>query len=202
MDVIHTCAVTAGPIPQAPSWPTKLGDERVATGNAVSVGPPLPSLPTPKRRLHQLRDVRRREGISLQKVARRLGISVREVQEQERPTSDILVSELYRWQEALDVPAAELLHEPEGVLSPPLQWRAQLVRVMKTVRSIQENARQTPIRRLAEVLVNQLVEVMPELKDTVAWPTFGRQRKRQELGQAYFRGLSLGPMDEPEPENL
>ena len=94
------------------------------------------------------------------------------------------------------MPIAELLDEPEGELSPPVRLRARLLRVMKTVRSIQQRARQAPMRRLAETLVTQLVEVMPELTEATAWPAIGQRRRKQELGQAFFRRLSLDPLDE------
>ena len=148
--------------------------------------------------LHRLGEVRRREGLTRREVARRLSISVREVQEREQPSSDMPLSDLYRWQEVLQVPLAELFNEPAGELSPPLQLRARLLRAMKTVRSIQEVARQASIQRLAIVLVDQILAIMPELKDTIAWPAVGHRRKQSELGQAFFRGLSLDLRDELE----
>jgi hypothetical protein len=102
----------------------------------------------------------------------------------------MLLSDLYRWQEALGVPLAELIGEPDAALSPPVQLRSLLLRVMKTARSIQQKARQTSVRRLIETLVDQLLEVMPELKDTGAWPSVGQRRKQSDLGQAFFRRLS------------
>jgi len=149
-------------------------------------------------RLHRLGQVRRREGITRRTVARRLKMSVQDVEKQEQSTSDISLSDLYLWQEVLRVPLSELLVEPRDEVSPPLQLRARLLRVMKTVRSLQDRARQASVRRLAQVLVDQLVEIMPELKEATPWPSVGRRRRRDELGQAYFRGLPLDPLYEPE----
>ncbi len=95
-------------------------------------------------------------------------------------------------------PAGRTADEPAGELSPPLQLRARLLRAMKTVRSMQEVARQASVQRLASVLVAQILEIMPELKDTIAWPAVGHRRKQSELGQAFFRGLSLDLRDEME----
>jgi hypothetical protein len=39
--------------------------------------------------------------------------------------------------------------------------------------------------------MDQLLEVMPELKETTAWPVVGHRRKQEEMGQAFFRRLSL-----------
>ena len=51
---------------------------------------------------------------------------------QEDECADLLVSELYRWQAALDVPIEELLAEPVDSLSPRVMMRASLLKVMKT----------------------------------------------------------------------
>ena len=67
---------------------------------------------------------------------------------------------------------------------------------MKTARSIQERARQTSVRRLATMLVEQLVEMVPELKDTVAWPAIGQRRSSNEMGEAFFRRISRDVLDD------
>jgi len=137
-------------------------------GSKVYVVPP--SGPADRSRpMHRLGEVRRREGLSLQKIARHLGLSIEEVQRQENPLSDLRLSDLHHWQQALDVPIAELLVETNGELSVPIGLRTQLLRAMKTVRSIESDARQTSIRRLAEMLADQLVEIMPELKNASKW---------------------------------
>jgi transcriptional regulator with XRE-family HTH domain len=148
------------------------------------------------RPLHRLGEARRREGVTRRTLARRLDISAGDVQDREQPSADMLLSELYRWQEALGVPLADLLDEPQGELCQPVRIRAQLVLLMKTVRSIQERASQTSVQRLAQVLNETLVEVMPELKETAAWPTVGPRRSQDDPGQAYYRRLLLDPVDE------
>jgi transcriptional regulator with XRE-family HTH domain len=147
--------------------------------------------PSAGRPLQRLGEVRRREGVTRREVARRLHISIREVEEQEQPSTDVPLSDLYRWQEILQVPLAELLSEPSTDLSPPLQLRSRLLRAMKTIRSMQEVARQASVQRLATMLVEQILEIMPELKATIAWPSVGHRRKQTELGQAFYRGLGL-----------
>ena len=190
MSVISACPVASGPIPQA-AWVSDPDGKPSAAADATSVALPPASPASRRRPLHRLGEVRRREGLPRVKIARRLGISVKDEEKQEEPSTDMLLSEFLRWQAALGVPAAELLHEPEADLSPPVQLRARLLRVMKTVRSIQEEARQASIQRLAQVMIDQLLEVMPELKETVAWPAVGHRRKLRELGQAFFRGFSV-----------
>ncbi len=186
---MNAMSVSAAPVGESATWLATLDGK--PTTDALPVTLPSARSSASGRRLHRLGEVRRREGLPRGKIARRLGISIRQVEQQEEPSSDLLLSDLYRWQAALGVPAAELLHEPNGELSPPVQQRARLLRAMKTVRLIEELARQESVRRLVQTLVEQLIEAMPELKDTTAWPAVGHRRKQDELGQAFFRRLSL-----------
>ena len=73
------------------------------------------ALPLPRniagRPLHRIQAVRMQQGMSLRTAARQLGIDVRAVRAQEQASTDLRLSDLYRWQQALDVPAADLLEE-------------------------------------------------------------------------------------------
>ena len=138
------------------------------------------------RPLHQLSRVRQREGVSLRAMARRLGTDVQTVRRQENPTSDLLLSELYQWQESLGVPASELLTDTDS-MADPIQHRAQLVRLMKTVAAMQERARQPAIQRMAQMMYEQLLELMPELESVTAWNAVGHRRNANELGAAASR---------------
>ena len=152
---------------------------------------PLPQVPVSsgQKPLHRIADVRRRQGISVRSAARRLHISIDQVRRQEEPANDMLLSELLRWQQALDVPLAELLVETDGPLSEPIMTRARLLRIMKTVRAIEETATSSSIQRFATMLEQQLVELMPELKDVAAWHSIGQRRPLNELGRTAERVL-------------
>ena len=91
----------------------------------------------------------------------------------------------------------ELLVEPSEPLSPPVMKRAQMVRLMKTARAILQRSRETTIRRMAEVLVDQLIELMPELTDVTPWPEIGQPRGLNDLGQVVHRRLSDAALEEP-----
>jgi hypothetical protein len=136
-----------------------------------------------KQRLQYLGDARRRQGLSIRCVAQRLQKSVVEVRAQEVETADMPISELYRWQQVLDVPLEELLTGPDDSLSPRVLNRARLLRIMKTARSIRNQAHSEQQRRLARLLINQLLEMMPELKDVTSWPTVGHRRTADEVGR-------------------
>src|SRR5881396_3945329 len=90
----------------------------------------LPVVAPPTRKLQKLSAARRRQGLSVRCVAQRLGRTVSEVRSQEDEQADLLLSELYRWQAALEVPIEELLEEPEDELSAGVLTRARLLKVM------------------------------------------------------------------------
>jgi transcriptional regulator with XRE-family HTH domain len=144
-----------------------------------------------RRPLHRLATVRRNQGVPRRQIARELNIDVEIVKQQEEETSDLPLSTLYKWQRLLDVPVAELLVDDDAPLSPPVMKRAQMVRIMKTVLSIIEQSSKPLIRRMAQNLVNQLVELMPELKDLTPWNSVGQRRRVYEYGRAAQRTFSI-----------
>jgi transcriptional regulator with XRE-family HTH domain len=152
---------------------------------------PVPQVPIVAARpvLHRIADVRKRQGISVRSVARRMHTSIDQVRRQEEPGCDMLLSELLRWQQALEVPVGDLLVECESPLSEPVLTRARLLRIMKTVKAIQETATSNSIQRFAAMLEQQLIEVMPELKDVSAWHSVGQRWSPNELGRTAERPL-------------
>ena len=113
-----------------------------------------------------------------------MGIGPREVQAQEQESADLPLSTLYRWREVLNVPISELLEEVVDELSPPVMFRAKLLRVMRTAVAILERTKNTATHRRAQFMVEQLIEIMPELKDTTSWPSIGKRRHHRDLGRA------------------
>jgi transcriptional regulator with XRE-family HTH domain len=148
---------------------------------------PLPAVPTP---LHRLAMVRQQQGISRRTVARRLNTDLATVRAQETGMTDITLSQLHEWQKVLEVPLSELLVEADDALSAPVLERAQLVRLMKSALAIKENAKQESIRRMAQTLIDQLLEIMPELSGVGPWHAVGQRRRLDELGVAAERRLS------------
>jgi transcriptional regulator with XRE-family HTH domain len=142
------------------------------------------------RPLQRLAMVRRLQGISRRTVARRLNVDVDQVRQQECETADLPLSMLYAWQKALEVPVAELLVEAGDTLVSPILERSRLVRLTKTVLAIREQARQTSIKRIAQTMFDQLVELMPELAQVSPWHAVGKRRRRSELGMAAHRHLA------------
>ena len=142
--------------------------------------------PTP-RQFHRIRTTRQQQGISLRSAARRLGISVEQARIEEDERTDLPLTILYHWQRMLEVPIAHLLVDLDGPLSEPVLKRARLVKIMKTVGSLAERAKTAPVQRLTKMLVEQLIEIMPELKDVSPWHVVGQRRRLDEFGRVVER---------------
>ena len=134
----------------------------MSIGQCDTTGPgppqevPVPS--TDAKPLQRVAQVRRLQGVSRRTIARRMNVEIEQVRQQEQATTDLTLSMLYAWQKALDVPVGELLVEAGDALASPILERSQLVRFMKTVLAIRQQARQESIRRMAETMAGQLVE--------------------------------------------
>jgi transcriptional regulator with XRE-family HTH domain len=137
--------------------------------------------------MHRIASVREQQGISLRAVARQMGTEIRRLRDEEDENTDLKLSDLYRWQKVLDVPISELLEDPGTTLSNPVMERAQLLRLMKTAMSILENSRSPGVRRMAQVLVEQLIDMMPELETVTGWHTVGQRRRLDEYGRVVER---------------
>jgi transcriptional regulator with XRE-family HTH domain len=135
------------------------------------------------KRLHRIAEVRQQQGVTLRNVARRLGMSLPVVRRQEQADCDIRISDLLRWQEVLEVPVAELLVEGDGQLSGPVLARSRMVKLMKTAAALRERTDGEPVGRLVTMLVDQILEIMPELADVTAWHTVGQRRTLDEVGR-------------------
>jgi transcriptional regulator with XRE-family HTH domain len=142
------------------------------------------------RPLHRLAAVRRQQGLSQRNLARRLNVDISVARQQEEETTDLPLSILYQWQKVLEVPVAELLVDSDAPLSPPVMERARMVKVMKTVAAIVEKANTPPMKRMVQMLCNQLLEIMPELADVAPWHTIGQRRTLDDYGRVVQRQLS------------
>ena len=98
-----------------------------------------------------------------------MNVTAGEVRMQEDPNFDLRLTTLYRWQEALRVPAAELLIEAGDGLSAPIQLRARLLRMMKTIATILDQPQSDRTTNLVENLKTDILEVMPEVENVDRW---------------------------------
>lgn len=157
--------------------------------NGVNITPATPSGNDNPRHFHRLCEVRQQQGTSLRSISRRLNLTLQDVRSQENPQSDLRISDLIKWQAVLEVPLADLLVDSEGPLSEPVYNRASMLRIMKTAKAIQESAHECGVKRLASMLVGQLVQMMPELAEVSAWHTVGQRRTQDEVGRIVERPI-------------
>lgn len=151
-----------------------------------SSGSPVP--PTKAARaMHRIAEVQKQQGVSPRSIVRRTGMTMEQVRNQQDPTADLSLSELYLWQQALEVPIADLLIDTEAPLSGAVLNRARMLRVMKTVRAMKEANPSASMERFITMLENQLLEIMPELQDVTAWHSVGQRRTHDEVGRAAER---------------
>ena len=142
-----------------------------------------------KPQLHRLQDARCEQEVTLRKVGRHLfgnppQISL--VKEQETGRADIRISQLRQWSLVLELPIDELIHEPEEALSRVSALRANMVFLMKSVVSMIESIERGSHgpKEIVLQLYDQLVAIMPELKDTSSWRVFGQRRGLDDFGAA------------------
>jgi transcriptional regulator with XRE-family HTH domain len=166
--------------------PQAVAPEKLAVSSAI---PPSPaaspetfaalkaeqSVPR-KRQFHCIAIARKQQGISLRTVSRRTGVDIRTLRAQEDPMADLRLSDLHAWQTALEVPLVDLIEDHQEPLSRPVKERACMVRIMKTAVALKELGGSARGQRLANMLVEQLLELMPELEQIGGWPQHGGRR--------------------------
>ncbi|TWU28552.1 helix-turn-helix transcriptional regulator [Bythopirellula polymerisocia] len=146
---------------------------------------------------HRIQEVCAQQGATTRALSRKMDIGVNEIREQENPHTDLRISDLLRWQKVLEVPLVDLLVDNEGPLSEPVTRRANMLRVMKTAKAIQESTHDRSVKRLADMLVSQIAEIMPELSDVSAWHTVGQLRTQNDLGRIVERSIPDSFFTEP-----
>ena len=152
---------------------------------------PLDCLPTVREAnkvrdavpLHRIAEVRAQQGVSLRAISRRSGVDIHELKQQELPGSNLTLIDLIRWAKALEVPVENLIVDNDSELSDPVQSRAALVKVMKTVVALTEVAASPRVARLTTMLREQMIELMPELAEIGGWPNFGSRRPPDQQGR-------------------
>lgn len=175
--------------PNQPMSENKEKNMSTAAPQSRSISSASPDAAT-VRPLHRLGEVRQQERLTLRTIARQMQESLRDIRQQEDPRSDIALSTLYQWQEVLGVPIADLLVEPkDNELSSPVDKRARMVRLMKSARSLEEMVSDEQTQRMVARLLEQIVEIMPELATVSPWNLVGQRRTEDELGIAAMRSF-------------
>ena len=149
-------------------------------------------------KLHQINAVRRREGFTLRTVAKHMlghGLSLSDLRAQEDPSTDLRITDIRRWGEALGrIPLSEFFPGSEESLSRESRERAIAVRLIKSLHSIRatvQGSAQNRISRLTAAIIAGLSELMPDVEQVAPWNAVGHKRTSDELGMAAERTLNL-----------
>ena len=67
-----------------------------------------------------------------------------------------------------------------------------LLKVMKTAKQIQKTTHEPRVKNMTTTLIDQLVELMPELVDVASWPDIGQSHENKDYGQAVYRRFDPG----------
>ena len=145
------------------------------------------------RRWHRLRTVREREGISLKTVSRRSHVGVPQLRQEEDETRDLTLSQLYVWQRALRVPISELMVDAEDSLDEKIRLRCAMLRLTRTAKTILRESRTATVRNLAQTMLNQIYEVMPEAAAMGPWNEVGQRRSPQDVPRIVEQTVPTGP---------
>jgi len=57
------------------------------------------------------------------------------------------------------------------------------VKLMKTAAALRERTAGSAVARIVDMLVQQILEIMPELADVTPWHTVGQRRTLEEVGR-------------------
>ena len=192
----------AAPAPPSTTASTAPGEPIAVSGNErhdecgsteKSVPPPLEP---PKRLeeqsgpLNRVQLVREQQGVSARTIARRLGIDLRSYRRLEDPLTNLTLQELFALQNALEVPIADLIVE-RTTLARPVEERAKMIKIMKTAVAMREADLGSRSKRMAEMLCDQLIDLMPELEDVSGWPQFGARRGISAVGKALQQPIDM-----------
>ena len=142
-----------------------------------------------RKPLHRIGQIRSQQDISVRALARKMDLSASQIRIQEDPNCDISLSSLYRWQQALNVPAVELLVEPGECLSSPIQIRARLLRMMKTIATLLAEPQSVRTTDMIENLKTEILAVMPEVEHVDRWHGCSTSRDGGDVAAAVLRQI-------------
>lgn len=131
--------------------------------------------------------------------ARRTRMPAGALRKLEDERNDLSISLLHRMAQGLGVPVSELLIESSQGLSEPIRQRACLVRIARTAHSLVAHSKTQAMRSLAQTIVNELTEIMPELAEVGSWPEFGTRRPVTDIPRILDRIVSGVPTTFTEP---
>ncbi|MCR5359895.1 MAG: helix-turn-helix domain-containing protein [Thermoguttaceae bacterium] len=126
---------------------------------------------------HHIHEIRTRKGISLDYCAKKIGISLAAARKQEKPTSNLSISQLIKWMDVLNVQLSEILGLEEGDLDDPIFHLTELLKVKDLAESIQGGTREGSIYCVAGNLITNLDNLIFDSKDVAGGENVGQAQK-------------------------
>lgn len=129
--------------------------------------------------LNRIREVRRREGMSLRTFAQQMQTTRLMALEYEHPEADLKLSDIHRMAEVLQVPAAELVDDVDA--GEAARLRGAMIRVMRSVNTLLSKLNpDKPAHRIASFIREEIVAAMPEANCSDQLPEIGTRRTLDE----------------------
>lgn len=126
---------------------------------------------------HHIREIRTRKGISLDYCAEKIGISLAAARKQEKPTSNLNISQLIKWMDVLNVQLSEILGQEVDDLDDPIFHLEELLNVRKLAKSIHMGTREENTHYVAENLITVLDNLILDSKDVAGGDNIGQAQK-------------------------
>ena len=126
---------------------------------------------------HHIREIRTRKGISLDYCAEAIGISLEAARRQEKPTSNLSISQLIKWMDVLRVRCSEILGQEVDDLDDPIFHLEELLNVRKLAKSIHMGTREENTHYVAENLITVLDNLILDSKDVAGGDNIGQAHK-------------------------
>lgn len=139
--------------------------------------------------LHRIREVRRRQEVTVRTVARHLGITPMEVSSWERPDHDIHVSDLIQVAKLLGVPPGELLVSDD--MEEVWKLRGLVLRLARIVNTLLREAPNPSIRSLAQSQRNLILKAMPQAGEVGGLLAVGKRRTTEDCGRCAENAIHL-----------
>ena len=139
--------------------------------------------------LHQIGEVRKREGISRRTMVRYFkayGLSSEEIMHQEEQSTDLQITDVRRWASALALPVRELFYSLETGIADETRDKAAMVKLVKSMKSLQEVAaklKKNSIVKITGRILDDVYALLPEFENVSPWPIFGQTRGTDDLGR-------------------
>ena len=120
----------------------------------------------PEVKYHRLRTVRQQQCVSLRDIAERTGVSVHTASQEENGEIDLSLSRLFAWQQALEVPIAELLVNYQ--FSGENEEQRSVSKAIQLAKQALQRSDSPDVRAVTQAVVDELVNLSALLETAMS----------------------------------